>query len=238
MRLNQDTVILIDVVEGNGTERDETTKQLFKQTPIAFVPYTEKHVKIYHDWMQSSELLDLTASERLSLSDEYKSMKNWREDPTKLTFIILDPSVGPNFMAGDVNLCLLNDEDIGDNVGEVEVMIAETKSRRKGLAQLAILLIMCYANRFLNVQKFIAKILRTNHASIDLFVNKLGYREYRRVDAFEEIHFYRDLDEELRTTLHKVWTMSRVQSFQGSSFFNLALDNADDHCSDSDNAIE
>lgn len=237
MRLNQDTVISIDPTSNDAIPCDDTTELLSKRIPIIFVPYAERHVETYHEWMQSPELLDLTASERLSLSDEYESMKHWRDDPTKLTFIILDPTVGPNFMAGDVNLCLVNDEDIGDNVGEVEVMIAESKSRRKGLAQLAILVIMSYASRYLNVQKFIAKILHKNYASINLFMNKLRFREYRNVKAFGETHLYRDLDEELRSVLDKVWSLCQVQSFKSSLLFDLALDNANGRSCDPHNVL-
>jgi RimJ/RimL family protein N-acetyltransferase len=54
------------------------------------VPYCEKHVPKYHDWMSDPELLKATASEPLTLEQEFEMQKTWREDPDKLTFIVLD----------------------------------------------------------------------------------------------------------------------------------------------------
>jgi len=56
---------------------------------VVLIPYLEHHVEKYHAWMEDEALLDATASERLSLEDEYKMQVTWREDPRKLTWIIL-----------------------------------------------------------------------------------------------------------------------------------------------------
>ncbi|XP_047614584.1 alpha/beta-tubulin-N-acetyltransferase 9 isoform X3 [Phacochoerus africanus] len=113
MRLNQNTLLL-------GKK-------------VVLVPYTPEHVPRYHEWMKSEELQRLTASEPLTLEQEYAMQRSWREDADKCTFIVLaaekwQGQPGPseeNCMAGDVNLFLT---DLGDpSLGEIEVMIAATE---------------------------------------------------------------------------------------------------------------
>eukprot|EP00051_Salpingoeca_urceolata_P006524 m.86190 g.86190 ORF g.86190 m.86190 type:complete len:279 (+) comp14867_c0_seq2:145-981(+) len=59
---------------------------------VALVPYRAYHVPKYHAWMQSAELQEQTASEPLSLEDEYSMCQSWRDDRDKCTFIMLDRS--------------------------------------------------------------------------------------------------------------------------------------------------
>ncbi|KZS99652.1 uncharacterized protein LAESUDRAFT_94660 [Laetiporus sulphureus 93-53] len=56
---------------------------------VVLVPYRSEHVAKYHEWMTSAELRELTASESLSLEEEYEMQRKWREDEDKLTFIVL-----------------------------------------------------------------------------------------------------------------------------------------------------
>ena len=70
MRINENTVLLGELV--------------------ALVPYKKHHVARYNFWMQQKELLELTASEPLSLDEEYEMQTLWHLDDKKLTFIILD----------------------------------------------------------------------------------------------------------------------------------------------------
>ncbi|KAI9218343.1 hypothetical protein BC828DRAFT_388923 [Blastocladiella britannica] len=55
---------------------------------LSLVPYLPCHVPLYHEWMKNPELLAATASEPLSLREEYEMQQSWRNDPDKLTFIL------------------------------------------------------------------------------------------------------------------------------------------------------
>lgn len=130
MKLNQNTILL-------GKK-------------VVLVPYTSEHVPRYHEWMKSEELRHLTASEQLTLQQEYEMQCSWCEDEDKCTFIVLDAEKWQaqprppeeSCMVGDVNLFLTDLED--PTLGEIEVMIAEPSCRRQGLGTEASLLMMSY----------------------------------------------------------------------------------------------
>lgn len=59
---------------------------------VVLVPYRREHVLVYHDWMKDPALQEATASDPLSLEEEYVMQESWRDDAKKCTFIILDPA--------------------------------------------------------------------------------------------------------------------------------------------------
>ena len=192
------------------------------------VPYRRRHVAAYHAWMKSEALLEATASEPLSLAEEYDMQQSWRDDPRKLTFIILARHQGggggggsggllggnvssaassaasagatageeeeeeeeeeeKGRMAGDTNL-FFNDPDDPD-CAEIEIMIAEPRYRRCGIATEALQTMMAFARRTLGVTRFVAKIGYDNTASLKLFLSPaLGYRVFEKHDWCEETH--------------------------------------------------
>jgi RimJ/RimL family protein N-acetyltransferase len=169
---------------------------------VILVPYLEQHVPKYNAWMQSTHLQELTESEPLTIDEEYAMQASWRNDKDKLTFILIDKSLmAPalmhhdlNAQCGDVNLYLnLNDHE-SSSVAEIEVMVAEEGSRRKGIAKEALQIMMAYAVTDLKVTSFVAKILESNEPSIRLF-ESLGYGLVKRVPAFHEVHLERGTDD-------------------------------------------
>jgi RimJ/RimL family protein N-acetyltransferase len=125
--------------------------------------------------MLSPSLRQATASEPLTLDEEYAMQQSWRSDGDKLTFIICQPLSevsdfgfirpieydGEERMVGDVNLFLFpNDEGDDDGtegdcgtspspslVGELELMIALPSLRRKGYGRAALLMFVAYVLR-------------------------------------------------------------------------------------------
>lgn len=150
------------------------TPSALATTKILLVPYSPHHVPTYHTWMQDPSLQEATASEPLSLPEEYAMQQSWRSDHDKLTFIICHPlesfhphsattlttaahanvDDSPDRMIGDINLFLFPPdsdemaEDVrhlgGDVVGEVELMIAKKEVRQKGLGRAALLAFLDY----------------------------------------------------------------------------------------------
>ncbi|TGJ80292.1 hypothetical protein E0Z10_g8479 [Xylaria hypoxylon] len=132
---------------------------------ILLVPYDPHHVERYHQWMQNEDLREATASDLLTLDEEYENQQSWRTAHDKLTFIVCQPAnAGPSAassihagvddappcMAGDVNLFLTPDEvdnnnnnknnDGGENAicGEIDIMIAAPEHRRRGRGEAAV----------------------------------------------------------------------------------------------------
>jgi len=87
-------------------------------------------------------------------------------------------------MAGDVNL-YWNDHD-DPNTAEIEIMVAEQRSRRKRIATEALTLLMTYAISQLKVTTFRAKIGDDNIPSQNLF-KSLGYERVSRSEVFKEV---------------------------------------------------
>lgn len=119
------------------------------------------------------EIQEATASEPLTLEDEYAMQESWRLDGDKLTFIVclpvpagtlhLDDDVDkPEKMLGDVNLFLKveDDEEVNEDhdknstygsrkakervVGEIELMIAEKHNQTKGYGRAALVSFLQY----------------------------------------------------------------------------------------------
>ncbi|XP_059452797.1 GCN5-related N-acetyltransferase 9 [Corylus avellana] len=161
---------------------------------VIMVPYMEAHVPKYHEWMQDPALLEATGSEPLTLDQEFHMQLSWTQDPHKQTFIVLDKEMlvgefthgDPHVeaMVGDVNL-YMNDLD-DPHMAEIEIMIAEPKSRGKGLGKESVLIMMAFAVENLGIHIFRSKIGDSNGASLTLF-QKLGFEETSYSEIFKEV---------------------------------------------------
>ncbi|XP_026726354.1 N-acetyltransferase 9 isoform X2 [Trichoplusia ni] len=137
---------------------------------VILVPYREYHVPRYHEWMKSEDLQKLTASEPLTLEEEYDMQKSWCEDDD-------------NAMIGDTNI-FMTDNEI--TAGEIEIMIAEEAARGKKMGWEAVILMLLYGIKHLNLKTIEAKISLTNIISIKMF-NKLGFEEKSTSEIFQEV---------------------------------------------------
>lgn len=184
---------------------------------IRLVPYEAKHVPRYHDWMKSEELQILTASDPLSLEEEYKMQQTWREDEDKCTFIVLSGECEDDIkqseidsMVGDVNLFFNNPDD--RTTAEVEIMIAEVWARGKGYGKEALCSMMKYSTEELKVKKFTAKIGYSNQSSLNLF-SKLGFKEVSRSDVFQEVTLELLVTDYVRRVLDSLTPKYRIISY-------------------------
>ncbi|KAJ5142910.1 uncharacterized protein N7515_001697 [Penicillium bovifimosum] len=183
------------------------------------VPYSSWHVPRYHEWMQDPEIQEATASEPLTLEEEYSMQRSWRQDPDKLTFIIcralndsipsqsqLQPdSDSPSNMVGDINLFLrVDDGEEGDDepqiIGEIELMIAEKANQRRGFGRAALLMFLRYivANEEAILEEFVGgaglgvecvRRLRDGGLGVACFSVKIGKENVRSLALFESVGF-------------------------------------------------
>ncbi|KAI5981951.1 GNAT domain-containing protein [Pisolithus albus] len=187
------------------------TDAVIRGDKVVLVPYREEHVEKYHQWMSDPRLLRLTASEPLTLAEEYEMQKKWRDDPDKLTFIILavekEGALSTCPMVGDVNLFLKGHPSDEDFEAEVEIMIAESDYRRRGIALEALRLLLSYATGSPSTfmcppllqsvppppkplpippQSLVVRVSQDNRPSISLF-EKLQFSVVRLVRVFDEV---------------------------------------------------
>ncbi|KAG9244075.1 N-acetyltransferas-like protein 9 [Calycina marina] len=174
---------------------------------VTLVPYEKSHVPTYHNWMKDPDIQEATASEPLSLEEEYSMQVSWRQDSDKLTFIACMPSRAPisdqettlqagkldspDQIIGDVNLFLtVADEDPEGCIGELELMIAPTSQQRQGYGRATVLTILNYIQR--NLEGILAEFARkegVESMSLLQLKAKIGGKNKKSIGLFESIGF-------------------------------------------------
>ena len=121
-----------------------------------------------------------------------------------MTLLLFCDSKG---MVGDCNLFFLEnffeDEQQSQHkysVAEIEIMIAESKARKKGIAHESLLILMNYAITNLHTTTFVAKIGEDNTPSIKLF-QKLGFVQQGSANVFKEVSLLLNVDETFKNKL-------------------------------------
>ncbi|XP_071513801.1 alpha/beta-tubulin-N-acetyltransferase 9 [Panulirus ornatus] len=178
---------------------------------VILVPYKKLHVEKYHQWMLSPLLQELTASESLTLEEEYKMQQSWLNDSDKCTFIVLDKSLMMDkeseieAMIGDTNLFLVDQED--RSLAEGEIMIAEPGYRGQKRGWEAMLLMFRYGLETLGITRYQVKIGLSNTPSINMF-KKMHFLEVGRSEVFQEVTLEVKVSENW-----KVWLLENTRCY-------------------------
>ncbi|XP_050079117.1 alpha/beta-tubulin-N-acetyltransferase 9 [Anopheles maculipalpis] len=196
---------------------------------VILVPYESKHVEKYHQWMKSEELQTLTASEPLTLEEEYQMQQSWRNDEDKCTFLILDRERFEQTkdeieaLVGDTNIFLQSNTEAEDTdptdrrlLGEIEIMIAEPSARGKRYGWEATLLMLVFGVERLHLRQYIAITKDTNERAIRMF-ERMKFRETKRTPIFQEVSFGRPVEEDWIAWLKQEVGSYRIEPYPNQS---------------------
>ncbi|KFV12956.1 N-acetyltransferase 9, partial [Tauraco erythrolophus] len=177
---------------------------VLRGTKATLVPYTSAHVPRYHEWMQSEELQRLTASEPLSLEQEYEMQRSWRDDADSedlKCFLRVGGSVSGMADLSHVTECSL-----------LWLSFSEPNYRGRGFGKEATLMMMSYGVTKLGITKFEAKIGQENEASICMF-KKLHFKEVAVNSVFQEVTLRLDVSDQERR-----WLLEQTNHVEEKSY--------------------
>jgi RimJ/RimL family protein N-acetyltransferase len=157
---------------------------------------------------------EATASERLTLEEEYENQESWRASHDKLTFIICEPHPGVSGastiragqldvserMVGDVNLFLYPHEDEGEEelpsaapefcVGVIDIMVAEQQYRGNGLGRAVVQAFVQYICRHVDgIMQEYAEDKDMPAPKLKLLMAKINQGNAKSITLFKSLGF-------------------------------------------------
>ncbi|XP_060058690.1 alpha/beta-tubulin-N-acetyltransferase 9 isoform X2 [Erinaceus europaeus] len=201
---------------------------------VVLVPYTPAHVPRYHEWMKSEDLQRLTASEPLSLEQEYAMQQSWREDAdrpaisqphssllcrvevmtlsplsSECTFIVLDAEKWRAQPGTPEESCMAGDvnlflTDLGDP-GLGEIEVMIAEPSCRGRGFGTEAVLMMMSY---GLRNFEAKIGQANEPSIRMF-RKLHFDQVSVSSVFQEVTLRLTVSE-----LERQWLLQQTSHVQ------------------------
>ncbi|KAF0636053.1 hypothetical protein FPSE5266_03070 [Fusarium pseudograminearum] len=218
----------------------DAPKAAISTSKALLVPYEAHHVRQYHAWMQDPDIQEATASEPMTLEEEYENQQSWRTSSDKLTFIVCAPVTqdvslvkastadADGLMRGDINFFLYpfesdDEDDTTDTqgwvTGEVDVMIASPSHRGQGLGQAAVCALLVYIRKHIDgiLAEYGAKELKGLMVKIKegnkgsrALFEKLGFVQKGEVNYFGEVLMTIEWDEVLK----RAWWTGAEKEFR------------------------
>jgi RimJ/RimL family protein N-acetyltransferase len=174
---------------------------------VILIPYRKHHVEKYHEWMSDEEIRKLTASEPLSLEEEYEMQTNWQLDEDKLTFIVLNRSIFNQSLAetneqreieamvGDVNVFFskqIDDDEDNDDLIDFSEPRSNKKEKLLNQAEVEIMIVNRDDRRRGFGRESVQLMLNycmLNIPTLDYFLVKIGEENLASIQMFEKLGF-------------------------------------------------
>ena len=93
---------------------------------MELIPYEDVHVLMYHQWLDDAHIQEMTATEPVSLEEEYRLQREWASATDRFIKIIKAKGESGR-LVGDINVFFTNTTENADSA-EINIMIAGIKA--------------------------------------------------------------------------------------------------------------